>query len=121
MFFFRSLERVAPAHMVGEVRGGTLEDAHARTAEHVPVLEEKSEQRREVVNLHIAIHISGRETDRAASHPLGNHTEIVELQDRMRSGRRTAHRARATVGQNHRQCSEFRIADQPDTHPFHEA
>jgi hypothetical protein len=59
-----------------QVAGRLAEQARIGLLEHIAVLQEKTEQRGEVIDLYIAIHIGRGKAHRATLHGLGDHPEI---------------------------------------------
>ena len=87
-----AFERVAARQVVVQVARGAAEEAGIGLLEHVAVLQEEAEQRGEVVDLDVAVHVGRGKADGAALHGFGQHLEIVEPQNRMFAGRRDCRR-----------------------------
>jgi hypothetical protein len=115
-----ALERVAARQVIVQVASRLAEKARIGVFEHVAILQEESEQRREVIDLHVAIHIGGRKTDSATLHGLAQHLEIVEPQDRMLAGRRRADGPGAAIGKNDCQRAVAWLAKHGNANTFDE-
>src|SRR5690606_7159411 len=110
-----ALFAVVPREMVGKVVAGATEGAGLAVLgriEHVAGLQEIAEQRREVLDLDVAVDVGLREADGAAAQGLGDDAEVVDVQHRMLAGARRAEGARLAVGEVDGDRAMPRAADQ---------
>ena len=113
--------RVGARHVVGHVVRSTPEQAGIGTVEHGAVLQEEAEQRREIVDLDVAVDIGRRKAQRAPAHRLADDFEVLELEHRMEPIGRRADSAGAPIGKHHRHRAVRRIANKRQAHPLEEA
>ncbi|MNL07586.1 hypothetical protein D3C87_1282670 [compost metagenome] len=116
----RAFERIATRQVIMDVARGLPEEALVGAVEHVAILQEEAEKRRQVIRFNVAIHIGRSEANRAALHGLGNDLEIVEAQRCVLAGIPLPHRTRPPVGEDDGERAVAWIADEGHPHLLHQ-
>ena len=109
--FLAPLAGIGPRHVISEVLRGAPENARIGIVENIPVLKEKPEQSRKILNLDVAAHIGFCKAQCAAAHGRPQHLEVVELEKCMFACSGVAKGPAAPAGKGHRQSALVR-----DTH-----
>src|SRR5688572_24440794 len=106
--------------MVMQIPRCLAEKTRIGLLEGIAVLQIETEQRRQIIDFDIAVHIGGGKTDSTALHGFAEHAEIVEAQHRVPAGRRIANGTGAPIGKYHRYGAMFWMADKGRTDRVHE-